>query len=130
MRELALLLGCLLTIRSEHLEAEGSSQQPMVSEQLSEAYRSTAAQCRPCALLFTKLSTKELGATIDERGRRDVYEQIIKMIERGEPKSGTGMMLQMAGGCLVHTCDYLNGIFGENSCTVSLMYTDDKNRPA
>ena len=62
--------------------------------------------CPPCELLFRKLQpTKKDGK----------LAQVIRVQERGEPKSGTGMMFDWATGSLMHACDYLKHFFGEGA---------------
>lgn len=47
--------------------------------------------------------------------------QDVKVQERGEPKSGTSFSMEWAAETLYHTCDYLDGLYGNGSCQVSLM---------
>lgn len=64
--------------------------------------------CPPCDLIFSKVLDYGQG----------VRRQYVDLMERGEPKSGTGFMFEWAGGCLEHACDYFKEMFGESSCTV------------
>lgn len=107
------LLGCLLAISSTVSRAQPSPQQAEVSQRFSEDVQSSPTQCPPCAPLFSKLRVYN--------GR---HVQNIKLMERGEPKSGTGFMFEGAGGALIHTCNYLNAAFGAHSCSVSPSYVD------
>lgn len=38
--------------------------------------------------------------------------------ERGEPRSGTGSIFDWAGESIVHACNYLKKLFGEESCNI------------
>lgn len=74
--------------------------------------------CPPCSLLFTKVGLREEGTPFAEGGT-GMRVQNITLMERGEPKSGTGFMFEWAGGSLVHACDYLKATFGQDACKVS-----------
>lgn len=66
--------------------------------------------CPPCELFFRKLEeNKETGK----------LTQVVTVQERGEPKSGTGLMLDWATGALDHTCLYLQLLYGEATCLSS-----------
>lgn len=108
-----LLLGFLATMPLNLLRAHASSELRIIRQ-------ANSTHCPPCGLIFSKLSRRESENSPREGWQHGRREQIIDVVERGEPKSGTGMMFHMAGGCLWHTCEYLNGLFGEKSCTVSL----------
>lgn len=73
--------------------------------QVAEAYSSDGA-CPPCELLFSKL---------ERTGRYGKLAQDIMVQERGEPKSGTGIMYSWALAALMHACDYLEELFGEET---------------
>ena len=60
--------------------------------------------CPPCGLLFGKLERTCRGTKLS---------QYVKVQERGEPKSGTGIMYSWATAALMHACDYLQEMFGE-----------------
>lgn len=64
----------------------------------------TEDPCPPCELLFSKLESS---------GRDGKLAQDIWVLERGEPKSGTGMSYYWATAALIHTCDYLQDLYGE-----------------
>jgi len=65
--------------------------------------------CPPCELLFSKL---------ENAGTNGKLTQLVKVQERREPKSGTGLVYFWAIASFMKTCDYLQGIFGEESvCT-------------
>ena len=68
-------------------------------------------RCPPCANFFRKLEKDE------ENG---LLSQVVRVQERGEPKSGTGMMFDWATGVLVRTCSYLQKLFGEERYVYSL----------
>lgn len=42
------------------------------------------------------------------------------MMERGEPKSGTGFMFDWAAGSMINACNYLEESFGKDTCTLDL----------
>lgn len=67
----------------------------------------TEDSCPPCELLFRKLEKNE------ETGK---LAQVVRVQERGEPKSGTGLMLDWATGALDHACIYLQRLYGEAAC--------------
>lgn len=53
--------------------------------------------------------------------------QDIKMVERGEPKSGTTFMFEWGRAALERTCEYLKHTYGEKTCHVVtgvLAFTD------
>lgn len=62
--------------------------------------------CPPCEVLFSKLETTGGGQKLSQH----VYAQ-----ERGEPKSGTGIMFFWARAALIHACNYLQENFGEDT---------------
>lgn len=62
--------------------------------------------CPPCELLFSKLE-RTVGGT--------KLSQTVHVQERGEPKSGTGVMFFWATAALIHACDYLQQHFGEET---------------
>ena len=63
--------------------------------------------CPPCEFFFRKLErNKETGK----------LTQAVRVQERGEPKSGTGLMLDWATGALDHACIYLQRLYGEATC--------------
>lgn len=99
-------------VYTEHSEDE-PGQQPEAA--LSGAWDEA---CPPCSLLFTKVGQQEEGTPVAEGGT-GTRVQSISLMERGEPKSGTGFMFEWAGGSLVHACDYLKATFGEDTCKVS-----------
>lgn len=80
-----------------------SSQSKIISVELEP----TEDSCPPCELLFRKLEKNE------ETGK---LTQVVRVQERGEPKSGTGLMLDWATGALDHTCIYLQRLYGEGTC--------------
>lgn len=62
--------------------------------------------CPPCDSLFLKL---------ENTGQRGKMSQVVRVQERGEPKSGTGMMFDWATASLLRTCEYLQDNFGEET---------------
>lgn len=66
----------------------------------------TEEACPPCELLFRNL---------ERSGSDGKLTQTVKVQERGEPKSGTGMVFDWATGSLIRTCDYLKHFFGEEA---------------
>ena len=67
--------------------------------------------CPACELLFTKL---------EGTGRDGKLVQDIRVHERGEPKSGTGILFDWASATLLRTCHHLQGLFGKTtSSTIS-----------
>lgn len=63
--------------------------------------------CPPCELLFRKLEKSKKTGNMT---------QVVRVQERGEPKSGTSLMLDWATGALDQTCIYLQRLYGEASC--------------
>lgn len=63
--------------------------------------------CPPCELFFRKLERNK------ESGK---LTQAVRVQERGEPKSGTSLMLDWATGALDQTCIYLQQLYGEATC--------------
>lgn len=68
--------------------------------------------CPPCNLFFTRLELGEDGSRV----------QHVEVQERGEPRSGTGSMFDWAGESIIHTCNYLKQLFGEESCTIETKF--------
>lgn len=67
--------------------------------------------CPPCEIFFTKLEeNKETGK----------LNQVIRVQERGEPKSGTGMIFDWATGALDETCKYLRRFYGVTRAAIVL----------
>ena len=64
--------------------------------------------CLPCELFFRKL----------ERAENGKLSRTIKVQLRGEPKSGTGIMYDWATAALMRACDYLQVLFGEETCVL------------
>lgn len=63
--------------------------------------------CPPCELLFSRLERTVGGVKLSQ----NVHVQ-----ERGEPKSGTGILFFWATAALMHACNYLQDQFGEETC--------------
>ena len=63
--------------------------------------------CPPCELLFTKL---------EDTGANGKLSQVVNVQERGEPKSGTGVMYFWAIATFMKTCEYLRELYGEEAC--------------
>lgn len=87
-----------------------SSSEPGVSSMVTEDR--TVEPCVPCELFFSNLERNE------ENG---LLSQVVRIQERGEPKSGTGMMFDWAAGALVQTCDYLQQLFGAREVDIVLV---------
>lgn len=60
--------------------------------------------CPPCEVFFRKL---------EKSGSAGKLVQTIRVQERGEPKSGTGVLYTWGAEALLRTCDYLQEIYGE-----------------
>lgn len=60
--------------------------------------------CPPCEILFSKL---------ERTGREGKLSQHVYVHERGEPKSGSGVVYFWVMASLIHACDYLTQEFGE-----------------
>lgn len=73
---------------------------------------SPPAACLPCESLFGRL---EVDASRPGDLRR---VQHVEVMQRGEPKSGTGGMFEWATGSLYHVCQHLNQHYGRESCSV------------
>ena len=76
--------------------------------------------CPPCNILFGKL---------EKTGRHGKLSQDVRVQERGEPKSGTGVMFYWATASLIHTCDYLQDVFGEETYPQILVGTQAYRSP-
>ena len=70
----------------------------------------TEEACPPCELLFSKLERTE-------KKKGNLLSQHIRVQERGEPKSGTGVAYFWATAGLIHACHYLQEHFGKESQT-------------
>lgn len=70
----------------------------------------TTDACPPCEILFRNLK---------RTGTNGKLVQDVKVQERGEPKSGTGIMFDWASRSLVLTCHYLQKVFGEELFVVN-----------
>lgn len=68
----------------------------------------TSEACPPCEIFFRKLEKNE---------RNGKLSQVVRVQERGEPKSGTGFMFDWATGALMRTCNYLQRLYGEATYT-------------
>lgn len=101
MMKVMLVLSCL---GSKGASAKRTN--PLVS---TEAV--TEEPCTPCEVLFSKL---------ERTGRDGKLAQDIRVQERGEPKSGTGMAYFWASASLIHACDYLKDLFGEETLQLKL----------
>lgn len=62
--------------------------------------------CPPCEMLFSKL---------ERTGKNGKLTQDVRVQERGEPKSGTGIIYSWTTAALINTYDYLQGLFGEEA---------------
>lgn len=76
------------------------------SSTISGGLDSREKWCPPCELFFRNLEE----AHEDGNGK---LSQVVRVQERGEPKSGTGFMFDWAMGTVVHTCNYMKGLYGE-----------------
>lgn len=90
-----LLLLCCLAVR----EVSSKRNDPRVSEPAVPE-----EPCTPCDVLFSKL---------ERTGTDGKLSQDIRVQERGEPKSGTGLAFFWASAALMNACDYLKDQFGE-----------------
>lgn len=63
-------------------------------------------ECPSCEDLFSNLET----------GAEGRLSQVVEIQERGEPKSGTGMMGIWARAALRSTCDFLSSTYGRETC--------------
>lgn len=80
-----------------------SASKPDISDVNNEE-RTKKETCTPCEHFFDRLEINEENGLLSEA---------VTVQERGEPKSGTGMMFDWATAALVQRCDYLQGLFGE-----------------
>lgn len=71
-----------------------------------------------CQSLFNKLEYKS------ESG--GLMSQLVNVVERGEPKSGTGFMTGMATVALAHFCHFLQRAYGQKSCWVEFPTIHDR----
>ena len=73
---------------------------------ISVVKQETTEWCPPCENFFRKLEkTKENGK----------LTQVVRVQERGEPKSGTGILFDWSTGALVATCEHLKRFYGETT---------------
>lgn len=93
-----LLIVCLVTV---NIVSSFRTLLPRISETeyIEEA-------CPPCELLFSKL---------ERTGTEEKLSQYVKVQERGEPKSGTGIASFWATAALIRACEYLQDQFGEET---------------
>eukprot|EP00903_Cladosiphon_okamuranus_P020051 g18417.t1 len=66
------------------------------------------AECPRCVDLFSKL----------ESGPDGRLSQMVEIQQRAAPKSGSTMMGNRANGVLRGTCDWLNSLYGSETCTI------------
>lgn len=97
-----------------HVGARVTMSSPQNSGEVTEH----GFECTPCESLFSKLELSPEGHRI----------QKVEMVERGEPKSGTGFMYSWAEAALRHACDFLRTSFGEESCRIEV--TGEGSEPA
>lgn len=79
------------------------------------------APCPTCNLYFSKL---------DDSPSNGVYSQHVVVMERGEPKSGTGIAFERGVGALSRTCTHFKEVLGGEGCsmefkTVSIRHGKD-----
>ena len=67
-------------------------------------------ECPPCEMLFSKL---------ERTGKNGKLAQDVRVQERGEPKSGTGVLYFWTTASLLKTRDYLRGLFGERNAALT-----------
>ena len=72
-----------------------------------------------CEDLFSKMTDKLAG----KRGKI----QEITIMERGEPKSGTGFMMGKGTEALAHFCHYLQRAYGKRSCRIEFPINVERN---
>lgn len=96
MLSMTLLISCMASVGGL-----SSSQNDM---RLDTGVHTEEEACPPCEILFRNL---EKSATTGK------LSQVTRVQERGEPKSGTGVMFDWASGTLIRTCAYLQHFFGE-----------------
>ena len=75
--------------------------------------------CPPCELLFSKL---------ERTGSNGKLAQDVRVQERGEPKSGTGLSYDWARAALLHACDYLEELFGKKQRVVTNQSENERCR--
>ena len=92
-----LLISCLAAV-------SGVSSSPRALRPRISGTAGTEEACPPCELLFSKL---------ERTGKKGKLSQHIRVQERGEPKSGTGVAYFWATAGLIHACHYLEEHFGE-----------------
>ena len=76
--------------------------------------------CPPCELLFSKL---------EDTGRNGKLSQFVTVQERGEPKSGTGLVYFWAIASFMKTCKYLGNLYGEETALRIPMPLCYKSKP-
>lgn len=90
--------------------ASNNKAQGMVDFDATTIDNQSPVLCPPCDMIFSKLLPNAAGERV----------QNVKVQERGEPKSGTSFSMEWAAETLYHVCDYLDGLFGNSSCEISL----------
>ena len=91
-----------MMLLTSSLVVDGAHSSPRRLQVSNEEH--TDYPCPPCGLLFSKL---------EKTGSNGKLAQDIRVQERGEPKSGTGISFYWAWAALIHACGYLEEIFGK-----------------
>ena len=73
---------------------------------ISVVKQETTEWCPPCENFFRKLEKDEGQAKLT---------QVVRVQERGEPKSGTSILFDWSTGALVATCEHLKRFYGETT---------------
>ena len=71
-----------------------------------KAVQTEEEACPPCELLFRQLESTEKNGKLT---------QDVRVQGRGEPKGGKGKVFDWGTGALMHMCDYLQDVFGEEA---------------
>lgn len=116
MRELLLQLMMAMLLLVSFLADGGLSRSPPNPPAVSK--EPTEERCPPCELFFRKL---------EGTGDNGKLTQVVRVQERGEPKSGTGFMFDWATGALMRTCNYLQRLYGETMYALAMNRTGHTN---
>ena len=100
LRQKTILMMLLISCRAENVFSSTSNHQRVMEPEV------ITKLCPPCELFFTKL---------EKTGRDGKLTQDVRVQERGEPKSGTGLLFFWGSAALMRTCDYLQELYGEKT---------------
>lgn len=111
VRALLAFIGIIVTVvagaKNPRLEDKGPPPPTLDFKPLT-----SPPDCVPCESLFRRLEVDP-----SQPPGLDMVQHV-EVVQRGEPKSGTGGMFEWATGSLYHVCQHLNQHYGRESCKV------------